>query len=315
MDIKKFENFVPAGWVNVKVDRQMAIRLGKYVRVLDDLLEPSERNDLFKKIDMLSGIVSIVEDAGVDIQKKLSLVTVLQYLKEIKEHFSASSSGFLFESFLGSLLNADIPDDNGYADMIRYFDAPHFRYRGQAGRRLTYQIKLYKNDSTVKVKLGKDLTERCDYYVIALKDGDNIKVSIFDGKNEDDDSFIAKYGAVVKTGPEVGMRIRTEASGMKYVNLNTSTVLFRSFANAKTINLGNLDELIANCGEIIVSSLDKIYKHISDLHYHTESIITGKKKDKTIISIDDAKKKADLTIDRLRKDIEQLTSSIRGFRE
>jgi hypothetical protein len=39
MDIMRFENFkTPEGWVNVKIDRQLEIRLKSYVDALDDYL-------------------------------------------------------------------------------------------------------------------------------------------------------------------------------------------------------------------------------------------------------------------------------------
>ena len=123
MDIMKFENFkVPEGWVNVKIDRQLELRLKSYVDALDEYListnkmHPTQKHDLFLKIDALSDINELISDR-VSIQTKLSIVTLLQYLKELKNNFNASTSGFLLECFLASLIGAKVKGDYSKFDL------------------------------------------------------------------------------------------------------------------------------------------------------------------------------------------------------
>jgi hypothetical protein len=53
--IKKFEKWVPQGWVNVKIDNQLDIRLGKYVAALDNLARINNKdiNNLKYKLEIL----------------------------------------------------------------------------------------------------------------------------------------------------------------------------------------------------------------------------------------------------------------------
>jgi hypothetical protein len=49
----------------------------------------------------------------VTIQKEMSVIILLHYINEIKDYFTPSASGFLFESFLGGLIkNSKVVEDN-----------------------------------------------------------------------------------------------------------------------------------------------------------------------------------------------------------
>ena len=114
MDIMKFENFknVPDGWVNIKIDDQLFIRMDRYVNTLDDLVGNENIYDLYKKIEVLSNIDKYINDNKVSVQSKISIITILQYLKEIKNYFNPSSSGFLLEGFLATLIHGKIIKGN-----------------------------------------------------------------------------------------------------------------------------------------------------------------------------------------------------------
>ena len=107
MDIMKFENFknVPDGWVNID----------KYIN-----------------------------DNKVSVQSKISIITILQYLKEIRNHFNPSSSGFLLEGFLATLIHGEIIKGNRPADIkTSYNQLDAVRFKSTGGPGTTYQIKLY----------------------------------------------------------------------------------------------------------------------------------------------------------------------------
>lgn len=61
MNIQKFESFeYPKGWVNVKIDNDIMLRMSRYVPALDRLMSKLEKSaykfDLHQKIEVLSQI-------------------------------------------------------------------------------------------------------------------------------------------------------------------------------------------------------------------------------------------------------------------
>ena len=197
MDIMKFENFkssVPEGWVNVKIDRQLELRLKNYVDALDQYLisnkgmDVTQKHNLFFKIDALSDMGNELSSDSVSIQTKLSIVTLLQYLREIRRNFNASTSGFLLEFFIASLIGATVNGDFSKSDLTHILDV---------GDKLKYQIKFYDENNTIEIDWPEEHSKRCDYYVIALKRGDNIVVSIFNGKDKNDPCYMEKFAKPV----------------------------------------------------------------------------------------------------------------------
>ena len=87
MEIIKFENFksdIPQGWINVKLDNQLYKRMNRYVYTLDKIVGTRYKYDLYKKIDSISNIDRHIDDPNLSIQSKISIITILQYLKEIR---------------------------------------------------------------------------------------------------------------------------------------------------------------------------------------------------------------------------------------
>jgi hypothetical protein len=147
MDIIKFENFknVPEGWINIKIDDQLFIRMDRYVNTLDKIVGNTNKYDLFKKIEVLSNIDNYIKDNKVSVQSKISIITILQYLKEIRNHFNPSSSGFLLEGFLATLIHGKIIKGNRPADIKTSYnelDAVRFESTDSGKVVKTYQIKL-----------------------------------------------------------------------------------------------------------------------------------------------------------------------------
>jgi hypothetical protein len=316
MDIIKFENFksgVPEGWVNVKLDRQLYKRMGRYVVTLDKIVGNRNKYDLYKKIEAISNIEHYINSSNISIQSKISIITILQYLKELKTYFDPSSSGFLLEGFLATLIHGKLEEGRGPFDISSSYnelDAVRFKATGGMGK--TYQIKLYRMDSNIKV----NMSTRCDYYVICLKDGNDIWVHILDGKNPEHDQFIggslsAQYinGKVISDPPSEDSYIRVDGNKV-YMIINTKK-LQRNPLKRK-LDVGNLDELIKKCGENIMQSISETYVKLSELHYNIDSLVSGIDKDQKPIDIDLAKSNADQTIIDLTQSISKLSDDIRN---
>ena len=274
----------------------------------------SDRNNIFKKIDLLSKTSDIIKKDDVSIQVKLSIITILQYLKEIRKHFNSSSAGFLLEIFLGSLIHADVLNDYSQYDLshnhLSYEDMDPTIFRSKGHKRITYQVKLYKDENTVKVNLGPEGTE-CDFYIIALKEiTNNVMIYIFDNNGNSED-YIGNFAVIEKASGGV-IRTKDNRNGVKrYISLNTKTNRFKQFKNKKRLLIEGVEGMISECGKEIHDSIQSLFKYISDLHYSAESIITGYSKNQNRdISIDEAKESADRAIKRIQKKLNDVSKSM-----
>lgn len=312
------------GWVNIKIDDQLYIRMSRYVSALDTLIpRVRDRYDLYKKIEMISNIDKHMDkNSGVPIQIKISIITLLQYLNELKNQFNASSAGFLLEGFLACLIHGYLPPSgtNGVSDIsgigksYSEFDSPRFKTESLGGRgirKLEYQIKLYKDSGTIKINFKK----LCDYYVICLKTGDVINVHILSMDPNDTESFIGKY--LVKPRDvsrntiidDMNIDILKDDKGFVSLNIN----IFKNKGH-KSIKLdikdSTINELINKCGKNIKKSIEKVYTNLSDLHYDVDSIITGYDKNKARVTVDTAKRNCDITLKNISSNIVNLKSNI-----
>lgn len=319
MEVIKFENFdsVPKGWVNVKLDQQLGLRMGKYVAALDRILPSRHKYDLHEKVKFISKLNDHITNPKYSVQVKISIITILQYMKELRAYFNPSSSGFLLEDFLAAIIHAKKVGDGGISDMNEYVEG--------GGRHRTYQIKFYKKeDGEIKV----NMSETCDFYVICLKDGskdtDPIEIHVLDGKNPYSPTFIGRF-AQYKTGyfygrgyslvdpPSEESYIRGEG-GKRYVNITKSKLKKedKSGKRRSILDVGNLDELIAMCSQNIMDSIKETYDKLSELHYNIDSIVSGVDKRGKPINIDLARSNADRTIGELTRSISKLGDDIIG---
>lgn len=326
MDIMKFENFkTPEGWVNVKIDRQLEIRLKSYVDALDDYListnkmHPGNKHDLFLKIDAISDMNYELISDRVSIQTKLSIVTLLQYLRELKNNFNASTSGFLLECFLGSLIGAKVKGD------FSKFDLTHKILN--VGK-LTYQIKFYGEGNPSDIDWPDDIRKRCDYYILAIKEGNKISVSIFSGKNERDESYMAKFAKPIGRGKtarsrgevvrseDVYKKIKDPATGTKreelhtykWITMDPKEDVYKRFPFKRTIDLDQIDKIISSCSQSIQDSIKILFDRISEMEYHAESIITGK----NLNSVEVSKKKTEEITTDIKNQLDGLSDSLLG---
>lgn len=302
-----------SGWVNVKIDEQLYIRMAKYVTALDTLMpRVKDRYDLYKKIEMLSNIDKHIQNNNVDIQTKISIITLLQYLNEIKEQFNPSTSGFLLEGFLATLIHGVKIGDYGASDISSAYselDAVQFETEsGRGVKKLDYQIKLYKNKGNIKINWKK----KCDYYVICLKNDDKtIDVHILSINPLDKDSYIGNY-LVVPRGMTDADYILALDDITDHVNLNTNKLYTKKhkFLIKLDVASNTIERLISSCGDNIKQSIAKVYTSLSELHYDVDSLVTGYDKNKRKITVDLAKSNADLTIDRITTDITNLRGNL-----
>ena len=314
MDIIKFENFknVPDGWVNVKIDDQLFIRMDRYVNTLDKIVGNRNKYDLYKKIETLSNIDKYIIDNNISVQSKISIITILQYLKEIRNHFNAASSGFLLEGFLATLIHGEIIGGNRPADIkTSYDELEAIRFKATGGMGKTYQIKLYLIGSNIKV----NMSEPCDYYVICLKDKNDIYVHILNGRDPEHAQFIggelsAQYikGQTITYPPSKESYIRFDGT-KEYMIINTKK-LERNPLKMK-LDIGNIDLLIGKCGDEVMKYINETYVKLSELHYNIDALVTGIDKNKKIIQIDNAKLNADKTISELTQSISKLSEDIK----
>jgi len=327
--LKKFETKLIddvnqlTGWVNVKVDEKLFIRMAKYVLALDTLCKkPTDRFNLFKKVEMLSSVDTYMNNPDVDIQTKISIITLLQYLNEIKTQFNPSSSGFLLEGFLAALIHgvkvsgykpADVSTNVAYSEL----DAVRFEADTTRGiKKIDYQIKLYKKGGNIKI----NWKEICDYYVICLKDGDKIEIHILTPGNPedtekrvDDVSWIGRYAQNKTEGGFIRYN-KTDKDGnqsLPYVLLNTNKLRHHSFMRVLDVGDSKIESLIEKCGRSVKRSISSVYGHLSELHYNVDSLVSGYNKNKVKITSAVAKKETDETIKNITREVSNLERNIR----
>lgn len=348
MNILKFENFVyPRGWVNIKVDDDMHIRMQRYVTILDKILiskggTKKDKYDLQKKVSLLSDIDTLILEQNISIKDKISLVTILQYLNELRNNFNDSSAGFLLEGFLAALIHGklvggrDIADIEGrrflsdeekekakiqtlsksYAelDVAEFETIPSDEDQGEA--KIKYQIKLYAQDSNIKINVGR----RCDYYVICLKKIDrNIDVHIVTYDQIIDEGFAAvkkisnpfyklkdaarqeyilnnplKYKERNVVTKELKNTIK------RYVEVNTKRLQEKNEKKV-TLTISDLEQKIQNCAGDLKKIIDNIYLKVSDLHYDIDSLVTGVDRNNKEISSKEAEISAKNSIEEIEK--------------
>lgn len=349
--LKKFESVDDSvdrlsGWINIKIDEQLFIRVAKYVNALDTLLENQRyKFDLYKKLEILSEIDTKLTNS-IDIQTKISVITLLQYINEIKSQFNPSSAGFLLEGFLAALIHgkkikgnkaADItgrqtPEENQVEDEYTdkyletsYKDLEAVEFETESGdnlNKITYQIKLYKKGNNIKIKMNKI----CNYYVICVKDGDGknspIDVHILTpgdprltyDQNKIDNSFIGQYATKVRGAENRNtyMRKTKTKNEIPYIEINTNLLKNHNYKVTLKTDDNTINNLISKCAESVKDSIENVYNHLSELHYDVDSLVSGYSKNKIKISSTEAKLKTDETLKKISDEVNKLENDISG---
>ena len=115
-DYSSLLSTVPTGWVNTKIDMEIIKRVRRYATNLGNLRGDSHSIFLSKLEDLNSlNLIKHRKRNVQNVQREMSMIMLLHYIDEIKGFFTSSSSGFLFESFMGGLLkNAKIVQEKIY---------------------------------------------------------------------------------------------------------------------------------------------------------------------------------------------------------
>lgn len=241
---------MPTGWVNVKVDMEVIKRVKRYSKGLGSNNRGfnsfvGKLNDLKR---MSSGI-QLRKRSRETIQKEMSVVILLHYINEIKNFFTPSASGFLFESFLAGLIpNAKVNEDNSKTDVIA---------NGEE-----YQIKLFSSlESSISVAYNKKMVDDVltnvplDYYLVCLKYADKVDIHILNGKDEMSANY---YDRFLTPGGNFSVSRIKAMDEMKF-----------------SIELNNLEEKIQKIAKNLKETLDKLYSELSNFQFNVETIISG----------------------------------------
>jgi len=239
---------VATGWVNTKVDMEVIKKVRRYSRGLG---QGSGREGFVSKLSDLQRISSEGlqkrKRSRNTIQKEMSVIMLLHYINEIKNFFTPSASGFLFESFLcGLIKNSKVVEDNSKADV---------RADGE-----TWQIKLYDAVSSSSISVAY-MDERSvpkipvDHFVICLKYADKIDIVVLRGIEDTTDPLC--YTNFITGGG------------------NFSVAKIKNTPFKYTIELLGIEEKIKSIASGLKESIDDIYSDLSTFQYNIESIITG----------------------------------------
>lgn len=249
IDYFKLLPTLPTGWVNIKVDMEVIKRVRRYARGLGRGRGFDSLTSKLEDLQKLSQGLDKRKRSRTSIQKEMSVIMLLHYINEIKNFFTAASSGFLFESFLAGLItNARVIEDNSKADIM--------------ADGISYQIKLYDSLSA-SISYNQNLV---DYYCICLKYPEKIDIYILEGNCPvEDPKHISNYliGGIEKDGV-----ISKEF-------ISTSQIKERATKYRYTIELNNIEEKINTISLGLKEVLDGLYKELSDFQYNVETIITG----------------------------------------
>lgn len=239
-------------WVNIKIDKDLPIRVSRYATALDEYIGKSTELDLHTKLEYLSN--PIRKGRGKGAQAKLAIMILLQYLKEIRNNFDSSSAGFLFEDYIAGLLHSKKEGGKESADYI-----------GEDGT--TYQIKFYREDAG-KIEINM---KECDSYIIGVKYYNSVRIWIIEHKSDK-----SKYLGIAKRYKRAkkvnGVKIEGEyVKDYRFIDVKSIKEDLEPFE----IRFDNIDNLIKEAGKQLKDIVSELYKSISDLNYNIETIITG----------------------------------------
>jgi hypothetical protein len=280
-----FVPIIPTGWVNVKIDMEVIKRVRRYSSSLGNTGNDNSaaftifRNKL-KEFVKISGEQNVAlgktRRTTKTIQKDMAVIMLLHYLNEIKDFFTPSSAGFLFESFISGLIpRSIIVGDNGIADV--------------RADELDYQIKLYKDKGNVDIikrevttidENGDKIVTRyfLDYYVIAFKSVNKVDIFIFNKREIEDYitrgvDYYEDTAEVNTVGRGLGNQKLKTSLNLSLINLNK--VALKTSNNYFELHLNNIEGRIDNIAKGLKNSLDNLYSGLSKFQYNIETIITG----------------------------------------
>jgi hypothetical protein len=277
IDYSSLVPIVPTGWVNVKIDMEVLKRVKRYSSPLGN--NQGGHQSLLSKLAAIQrisrGVYLRPNRTRETIQKDMSAIILLHYINEIKDFFTAGSSGFLFESFIAGLIpNGKVIDDNSEADI--------------RADNVTYQIKLYNNVAG-NVPLSN---KRVNYYLIGIKHADKIVLYIFTSDPRTP-NYIHNF---------------TTSSGISMSQVRNGNV------ENYEIDLLDIEGKIRSIAVGLKESLDELYGELSSFQYNIETIISGVNQEGKILSpnefkiiVDDSKS----NVTNMRSHLDSLILSVK----
>ena len=277
VDYSSLVPIVPTGWVNVKIDMEVLKRVKRYSSSLGN--NQGGHQSLLSKLAAIqrisAGVYLRVNRTRETIQRDMSAIILLHYINEIKDFFTAGSSGFLFESFIAGLIpNGKVIDDNSEADI--------------RADNVTYQIKLYNNVAGYVPLSNK----RVDYYLIGIKHADKIVLYIFTSDPQTP-NYINNF---------------TTNSGISMSQVRNGNV------ENYEIDLLDIESKIRSIATGLKESLDELYGELSSFQYNVETIISGVNQEGKILSTDEFKIIVDdskSNVTNMRSHLDSLISSVK----
>ena len=223
-----------AGWVNVNVNSSdLKVRIERFAKSFG-----LGNGNLSQKLDKLSNPKSNIKK----IQEGMAAIVILQYIKQIRDNFGATTSGFLFEEVIAGLLPGEttggVKTDYSKTDIVAY-------------NGVRYQSKMYSGGN-VKVKYYGDndpnVGDNPDFIIFAMKKGDIIRI------------FEISLDDYKKHAPDSGLSL----SGMNKISKPIGVL------DTKNID-GTVKDLLKGTYE----SFNSLFRTVSDLEANLEGMITG----------------------------------------
>jgi len=273
---------LPTGHVNLKVDNELIKRVRRFSKKLEPDIELIPLESFKYKLNLLT--INEFKSEG-NLQQKLSIIILLKYLLEIKDQFDPTSAGFIFESFIGGLMeNGVVSADNSQFDVI------------MKGNK-SFQVKLYGDSGYIKVNNKEE--RKSDYYVLGIKEYNVVKI------------FILPRAVVF--GENGFSKTYSTTSGMSISRLLNDFNELEKKNEAYRLDLNGLDDKIEDIGVGLRDELGIIFNKISEIEYGVETILTGVDKNNKIIDLSDMEKiskESEKTATSLADDISVLANRI-----
>ena len=234
------------GFINIKVDNDLRLRVGKYLSFIQEKYGNLELMDKLNKINSLKN--GSFED-------RIIFVVILQYFNELKELFDGSASGFIIENLFEILIGGERTADNGQHDIIKKGNNFKVKKDNTSNEYISYQIKFYK--STSSIILNK---ERLSDRTIVCVKLDNIIDIIILSKDDILGKFIGKFN-------EKDNKLSVQCGKLS-----------RSIDNNYKVKLdmNDIGVVLENLKQDLDDSVDKVYKGLSELHEIIDNLMIGK---------------------------------------
>lgn len=227
-----------SGWVNVKIDSEVNKRVERIMNGLG-----FRTGDLRLKINFLSdpvhGRVREGESIGQALNRKISAMILLQYLKEMKTLFNSQSAGFLFESFIAGLLGGEQILGTTAVDVVTNTEK--------------YQIKLL-GPTTKSIKQPTSKGDQPTKFILGIKNASSVDIYQLD------------YNVFLEN---VGRKRDKEG---KFIDVSKFIGLSEKLG---TLNLSNIEGMSDELQADLSGSVSSLWDTISELQFNVESMLTG----------------------------------------